>query len=58
MTKLLLFGDSTAVEAARVLIMEAIDNREQKVKQRQKEYDKKKDVSCVLEFPSVCSDPC
>uniref|UniRef100_A0A1D1ZYA6 J domain-containing protein n=1 Tax=Auxenochlorella protothecoides TaxID=3075 RepID=A0A1D1ZYA6_AUXPR len=44
MTKLLLFGDSTAVEAARVLIMEAIDNREQKVKQRQKEYDKKKDA--------------
>lgn len=45
-TKLLLFGDAEAVEIARGLIMEAIDNREQKNKQRQKEYEKKRDVSC------------
>ena len=42
-TKLLLFGNSDAVEAARALILEAIDNREQKQKQRQREYDRKRE---------------
>ena len=43
-----LFGSAEQCAAAVAMIEEAIDNREQKAKQRQKEYDKKKEVwRCV-----------
>ena len=44
MTTLHIFGSAEQCEKARELIMEAIDNREQKAKQRAKEYEKKKEV--------------
>ncbi|PSC68285.1 Histone deacetylase 14 [Micractinium conductrix] len=44
MATLQLFGDVNQREKALAMIEEAIDNREQKVKQRQKEYEKKKDA--------------
>lgn len=43
MTKVQLFGDAKAVEAAVALIEEALANKEQKAKQREKEYEKKKE---------------
>lgn len=39
-----LFGSPEECEAAKKLIDEALDNREQKAKQRHKEYEKKKDA--------------
>lgn len=45
-TTLQLFGNAQQCEAARALILEAVDNRVQKDKQRAKEYEKKKDVRC------------
>lgn len=44
MATLQLFGSDEQCAAAVAMIEEAIDNREQKVKQRQKEYDKKKEA--------------
>lgn len=44
MATLQLFGSDDQCAAAVAMIEEAIDNREQKAKQRQKEYDKKKEV--------------
>lgn len=41
---LMIFGDASQCEAAKSLIQEAIDNKEQKQKQRHKEYEKKKDA--------------
>ncbi len=41
---MMLFGDQKAVETAERMIMEAIDNREQKAKNRQKEYEKKREA--------------
>ncbi|KDD71550.1 hypothetical protein H632_c4813p0, partial [Helicosporidium sp. ATCC 50920] len=43
-TTLQLFGNAQQCEAARALILEAVDNRVQKDKQRAKEYEKKKDA--------------
>ena len=39
----MLFGSASECENARRLIEEACDNKEQKAKQRAKEYEKKKD---------------
>lgn len=39
----MLFGNKSECENARRLIEEACDNKEQKAKQRAKEYEKKKD---------------
>jgi len=44
MTTLQLFGNTEACESARSLILDAIENREQKAKQRAKEYEKKKEA--------------
>lgn len=44
LTTVMLFGDQKAVETAERMIMEAIDNREQKAKNRQKEYEKKREA--------------
>lgn len=41
--KLKLFGNSEMCEAARELILETVENREQKAKQRAKAYEKKKE---------------
>lgn len=38
-----LYGKPEACESARVLIMEAVENKEQKAKQRAREYEKKKE---------------
>lgn len=54
MTTLQLFGSAEQCAAATAMIEEAIDNKEQKVKQRQKEYDKKKEVSEGLQQECVC----
>lgn len=35
------FGDAKGVEIAERMVMEAVENKEQKMKQRQKEYEKK-----------------
>lgn len=43
MVKVMLFGSPSECENARRLIEEACDNKEQKAKQRAKEYEKKKD---------------
>jgi hypothetical protein len=40
----MLFGDEKAVEMAERMIMEAIDNKEQKQKNRQKEYERKREA--------------
>ena len=49
MATLQLFGSDEQCAAEVAMIEEAIDNREQKQKQRAKEYDKKKEVGgCVL----------
>lgn len=47
MATLQLFGSEEQCAAARALIEEAVDNREQKAKQRAKEYDKKKEVGAA-----------
>lgn len=39
-----LFGNAEQCDAAQAMIMEAIDNKEQKQKQRAKEYEKKKEA--------------
>jgi hypothetical protein len=44
MITLQIFGDADACETARLLILEAVDNREQKVQQRAKQYEKKKEA--------------
>ena len=44
MATLQLFGSDDQCAAAAALIEEAVSNKEQKAKQRQKEYDKKKEV--------------
>jgi len=44
MVTLQLFGNAEACEAARALIIEAMENKEQKAKQRAKEYEKKKEA--------------
>ncbi|PNH00179.1 hypothetical protein TSOC_014012, partial [Tetrabaena socialis] len=44
MTTIMLFGDEKQIEAAERMIMEAIDNKEQKQKNRQKEYDRKREA--------------
>ncbi|KAI8472485.1 MAG: DnaJ-domain-containing protein [Monoraphidium minutum] len=43
MTTLMLFGDAKAIEIAMRMIDEAQENKEQKAKQRAKEYERKKD---------------
>ncbi len=43
MVAVMLFGNKSECENARRLIEEACDNKEQKAKQRAKEYEKKKD---------------
>lgn len=43
MVTVMLFGSASECENARKLIEEACDNKEQKAKQRAKEYEKKKD---------------
>ncbi|KXZ44007.1 hypothetical protein GPECTOR_75g731 [Gonium pectorale] len=43
-TTIMLFGDEKAVETAERMIMEAIENKEQKAKNRQKEYDRKREA--------------
>lgn len=43
MTTIQIFGDDEHCEKARRLIMETVDNREEKQKQRQRQYDKKKE---------------
>ena len=43
MVTVMLFGSASECENARRLIEEACDNKEQKAKQRAKEYEKKKD---------------
>jgi hypothetical protein len=58
LTTLQLFGSATQCEAARALIMDAIDNKEQKQKQRHKEYDKKKEVKARPGRPRcACTAP-
>lgn len=42
MITLQLFGNAAACEIAREMIIEAVENREQKAKQKEKEYEKKK----------------
>ncbi|EIE20889.1 DnaJ-domain-containing protein [Coccomyxa subellipsoidea C-169] len=44
MTKVMIFGNANQCEIAQRMIEEAIDNKEQKAKQRQKEYEKKRDA--------------
>jgi hypothetical protein len=44
MTTLQLFGSESACEAARELIMEAVENKEYKAKQRERAYEKKKEA--------------
>ncbi|GLC39744.1 hypothetical protein PLESTB_001958100 [Pleodorina starrii] len=41
---IMLFGDTKAVEMAERMILEAIENKEQKAKNRQKEYERKRDA--------------
>ncbi|KAJ9528436.1 hypothetical protein QJQ45_020286 [Haematococcus lacustris] len=48
MVTLLLYGNQHAVEAAERMIMEAIDNREQKQKQRARDYEKKREEKARL----------
>ena len=43
MVAVMLFGSKSECENARRMIEEACDNKEQKAKQRAKEYEKKKD---------------
>jgi hypothetical protein len=43
MTTLMIYGDAKAIEIAMRMIDEAVDNREQKAKQRHKEYERKKE---------------
>lgn len=43
MTTIMLFGDAKAIEIAMRMIDEAVDNKEQKAKQRHKEYERKKE---------------
>ncbi|GLI64258.1 hypothetical protein VaNZ11_007460 [Volvox africanus] len=44
LTTIMLFGDQKAVEMAERMIMEAIENKEQKQKNRQKEYERKREA--------------
>jgi hypothetical protein len=44
MTTIQLFGDAKAIEAAVRMIDEAVEARAQKAKQRQKEYERKRDA--------------
>ena len=43
MTTVEVFGDRKAVEIAERMILEAIENREQKKQQREREYERKRD---------------
>lgn len=43
MTTVEVFGDRKAVEIAERMILEAIDNREQKQQQREREYERKRE---------------
>lgn len=43
LTTVAIYGDSKAVEIAERMIQEAMDNKEQKAKQRNKEYEKKRE---------------
>eukprot|EP00892_Ulva_mutabilis_P007101 jgi/Ulvmu1/4763/UM020_0048.1 len=43
MSTIMIYGESHRVQIAKNMLLEAVENREQKQKQRQKEYDKKKD---------------
>ena len=44
MVTIMLIGDPQSCAKARAMIDEAVDNKEQKAKQRHKEYEKKKDA--------------
>ncbi|GIL78746.1 hypothetical protein Vretimale_355 [Volvox reticuliferus] len=44
LTTIMLFGDQKAVEMAERMVMEAIENKEQKQKNRQKEYERKREA--------------
>ena len=48
MVTVMLIGQPDCCEKARALIEEAMDNREQKQQQRQKEYAKKRDAKVSL----------
>ena len=43
MTILMLYGDAKSLEIAERMIWEAVENKEQKAKQRAKEYEKKRE---------------
>ena len=51
MVTIMLIGDPQACAKARAMIDEAVDNKEQKAKQRHKEYEKKKDAKVRLPLP-------
>lgn len=54
MVTIMLIGDPASCAKARAMIEEAVDNKEQKAKQRHKEYEKKKDTKVrVLGFSQV-----
>ena len=50
MVTIMLIGDPESCAKARAMIEEAVDNKEQKAKQRHKEYEKKKDAKVCGEF--------
>eukprot|EP00955_Chlamydomonas_euryale_P038627 351140-Chlamydomonas_euryale.AAC.47 len=43
MSVIMVFGDEKAVEIAERMILEAVENKEQKAKQREQQYDKKRE---------------
>ena len=55
MVTVMLIGQPDCCEKARALIEEAMDNREQKQQQRQKEYAKKRDAK--VNSASSCGEP-
>ena len=52
MVTIMLIGDPASCAKARTMIEEAVDNKEQKAKQRHKEYEKKKDAK-VADDPVI-----
>ena len=57
MVTVMLIGQADCCEKARALIEEAMDNKEEKQKQRQKEYAKKRDAKvglCCLSDVLTC----
>jgi hypothetical protein len=56
MTTVEIFGDSKAVEKAVAMIEEAVANKEQKAKQRQAQYDRKRDQKRRDRCAQCCCD--